>query len=305
MFVTSKFNPDDLPLDKVSGLVNAIGRVNLKDGYTKADLESIENIVEGALSDVDGFNINEYGSLPTKTNIGMIERRLIELDTILRTRLRSTGEVNLRKYRETIKKFKSLEKVLDTIKDIEPNPIGVDDKLFVTNGLDSWRGSMPEKKYSFLTEVELSKAVNKLLKDSQFLQYSITTTDAAYTADRINLLLDRWYLSNTYKETLEPAIILKQLLNKTEIMYEDVVLLLLEPNKIKEFMDKSLTDLFNSINRASGILKNDYWLTDQQIKDWSNSDTDVTALTRFADDDATVIILAIVAIMRYRKPIEL
>lgn len=235
----------------------------------------------------------------------MIERRLIELDTILRTRLRSTGEVNLRKYRETIKKFKSLEKVLDTIKDIEPNPIGVDDKLFVTNGLDSWRGSMPEKKYSFLKEVELSKAVNKLLKDSQFLQYSITTTDAAYTADRINLLLDRWYLSNTYKETLEPAIILKQLLNKTEIMYEDVVLLLLEPNKIKEFMDKSLTDLFNSINRASGILKNDDWLTDQQIKDWSNSDTDVTALTRFADDDATVIILAIVAIMRYRKPIEL
>lgn len=305
MFVTSKFNPDDLPLDKVSGLVNAIGRVNLKDGYTKADLESIENIVEGALSDVDGFNINEYGSLPTKTNIGMIERRLIELDTILRTRLRSTGEVNLRKYRETIKKFKSLEKVLDTIKDIEPNPIGVDDKLFVTNGLDSWRGSMPEKKYSFLKEVELSKAVNRLLKDSQFLQYSITTTDAAYTADRINLLLDRWYLSNTYKETLEPAIILKQLLNKTEIMYEDVVLLLLEPNKIKEFMDKSLTDLFNSINRASGILKNDDWLTDQQIKDWSNSDTDVTALTRFADDDATVIILAIVAIMRYRKPIEL
>lgn len=305
MFVTSKFNPDDLPLDKVSGLVNAIGRVNLKDGYTKADLESIENIVEGALSDVDGFNINEYGSLPTKTNIGMIERRLIELDTILRTRLRSTGEVNLRKYRETIKKFKSLEKVLDTIKDIEPNPIGVDDKLFVTNGLDSWRGSMPEKKYSFLKEVELSKAVNKLLKDSQFLQYSITTTDAAYTADRINLLLDRWYLSNTYKETLEPAIILKQLLNKTEIMYEDVVLLLLEPNKIKEFMDKSLTDLFNSINRASGILKNDDWLTDQQIKDWSNSDTDITALTRFADDDATVIILAIVAIMRYRKPIEL
>ena len=305
MFVTSKFNPDDLPLDKVSGLVNAIGRVNLKDGYTKADLESIENIVEGALSDVDGFNINEYGSLPTKTNIGMIERRLIELDTILRTRLRSTGEVNLRKYRETIKKFKSLEKVLDTIKDIEPNPIGVDDKLFVTNGLDSWRGSMPEKKYSFLKEVELSKAVNRLLKDSQFLQYSITTTDAAYTADRINLLLDRWYLSNTYKETLEPAIILKQLLNKTEIMYEDVVLLLLEPNKIKEFMDKSLTDLFNSINRASGILKNDYWLTDQQVKDWSNSDTDITALTRFADDDATVIILAIVAIMRYRKPIEL
>lgn len=305
MFVTSKFNPDDLPLAKVSGLVNAIGRVNLKDGYTKADLESIENIVEGALSDVDGFNINEYGSLPTKTNIGMIERRLIELDTILRTRLRSTGEVNLRKYRETIKKFKSLEKVLDTIKDIEPNPIGVDDKLFVTNGLDSWRGSMPEKKYSFLKEVELSKAVNKLLKDSQFLQYSITTTDAAYTADRINLLLDRWYLSNTYKETLEPAIILKQLLNKTEIMYEDVVLLLLEPNKIKEFMDKSLNDLFNSINRASGILKNDDWLTDQQIKDWSNSDTDITALTRFADDDATVIILAIVAIMRYRKPIEL
>ena len=305
MFVTSKFNPDDLPLDKVSGLVNAIGRVNLKDGYTKADLESIENIVEGALSDVDGFNINEYGSLPTKTNIGMIERRLIELDTILRTRLRSTGEVNLRKYRETIKKFKSLEKVLDTIKDIEPNPIGVDDKLFVTNGLDSWIGSMPEKKYSFLKEVELSKAVNRLLKDSQFLQYSITTTDAAYTADRINLLLDRWYLSNTYKETLEPAIILKQLLNKTEIMYEDVVLLLLEPNKIKEFMDKSLTDLFNSINRASGILKNDDWLTDQQIKDWSNSDTDITALTRFADDDATVIILAIVAIMRYRKPIEL
>ena len=305
MFVTSKFNPDDLPLDKVSGLVNAIGRVNLKDGYTKADLESIENIVEGTLSDVDGFNINEYGSLPTKTNIGMIERRLIELDTILRTRLRSTGEVNLRKYRETIKKFKSLEKVLDTIKDIEPNPIGVDDKLFVTNGLDNWRGSMPEKKYSFLKEVELSKAVNKLLKDSQFLQYSITTTDAAYTADRINLLLDRWYLSNTYKETLEPAIILKQLLNKTEIMYEDVVLLLLEPNKIKEFMDKSLNDLFNSINRASGILKNDDWLSDQQIKDWSNSDTDITALTRFADDDATVIILAIVAIMRYRKPIEL
>ena len=103
---------------------------------------------------------------------------------------------------------------------------------------------------------------------------------------------------------MESGVILKTMLSKPEILYTDVVSILSDIKVLEDFINKLMSDMFVSINRANELIRYD-WCDDKSLKEWIVEETKISGFGEYIYDNESVLILSIVAIIKYGITIEL
>ena len=294
MFTTLKFDLESMSLEDVKKLHYALSNIDLEKGYTRSDLESIELAAPGAITDIDEFSMNEYGSVPSKVNITTIERRLSVLSNEVNGKVRSLHDKQLGKYRLMLSKCKKILKVIDQLKDVKPvKSDTANDVLAIIN-------------YEAFTvgTSELTKLIRVMNKEDILFRTKDTTGVADLDITRINFLLDNARRCENQFDSMESGVILKTMLSKPEILYTDVVSILSDIKVLEDFINKLMSDMFASINRANELIRYD-WADDKYLKEWIIEETKISGFGEYIYDNESVLILSIVAIIKYGITIEL
>ena len=111
---------------QLSNIEKTVIDFDISRGYTRNDLESLENMIPGLFTDLEDFNFNEYPSTPSKVNFHIVERKLKQLKDELSDTLNSKHKHYVEIYGKTIKELNSMKDLLIRVKEYTPNPIVAD-----------------------------------------------------------------------------------------------------------------------------------------------------------------------------------
>lgn len=274
---------------QLSNIEKTVIDFDISRGYTRNDLESLENMIPGIFTDLEDFNFNEYPSTPSKVNFHIVERKLKQLKDELSDTLNSKHKHYVEIYGKTIKELNSIKDLLIRVKDYTPNPIISDlnsvmvysnefDGVFISDCIYSNSNIIP-KYIRELADVTL----NGRIMEYNYLVDSIEEPD----------LIDN---RNEFNYT-----ILKEVLGISEIKYDSVMNLLSNPNKLEEFIDKTITMLISTLTEVKELLSYRYIESDITQNRWISIASNLEKFTPIANDKLSLFLIRVLALFKYGK----
>lgn len=274
---------------QLSNIEKTVIDFDISRGYTRNDLESLENMIPGLFTDLEDFNFNEYPSTPSKVNFHIVERKLKQLKDELSDTLNNKHKHYVEIYGKTIKELNGMKDLLIRVKEYTPNPIVSDlnsvmvysnefDSVFISDCIYSNSNLIP-KYIRELADVTL----NGRIMEYNYLVDTIEEPD----------LIDN---RNEFNYT-----ILKEVLGISEIKYDSVMNLLSNPNKLEEFIDKTITMLISTLTEVKELLSYRYVESDRTQNRWITIASNLEKFTPIANDKLSLFLIRVLALFKYGK----
>lgn len=274
---------------QLSNIEKTVIDFDISRGYTRNDLESLENMIPGLFTDLEDFNFNEYPSTPSKVNFHIVERKLKQLKDELSDTLNSKHKHYVEIYGKIIKELNSMKDLLIRVKEYTPNPIVADlnsvmvysnefDSVFISDCIYSNSNIIP-KYIRELADVTL----NGRIMEYNYLVDTIEEPD----------LIDN---RNEFKYT-----ILKEVLDVSEIKYDSIMNLLSNPNKLEEFIDKTITMLISTLTEVKELVSYRYVESDKTQNRWISIASNLEKFTPIANDKLSLFLIRVLALFKYGK----
>lgn len=274
---------------QLSNIEKTVIDFDISRGYTRNDLESLENMIPGLFTDLEDFNFNEYPSTPSKVNFHIVERKLKQLKDELSDTLNGKHKHYVEIYGKTIKELNDMKDLLIRVKEYTPNPIVFDlnsvmvysdefDSVFISDCIYSNSNIIP-KYIRELADVTL----NGKIMEYNYLVDTIEEPD----------LLDN---RNEFNYS-----ILKEVLCVNEIKYDSIMNLLSNPNKLEEFIDKTITMLIYTLTEVKELLSYRYVESDKTQNRWISIASNLEKFTPIANDKLSLFLIRVLALFKYGK----
>lgn len=274
---------------QLSNIEKTVIDFDISRGYTRNDLESLENMIPGLFTDLEDFNFNEYPSTPSKVNFHIVERKLKQIKDELSDTLNSKHKHYVEIYGKTIKELNNMKDLLLRVKDYTPNPIVSDlnsvmvysnefDSVFISDYIYSNSNTIP-KYIRELADVTL----NGRIMEYNYLVDTIEEPDLVDNRNEFNYT------------------ILKEVLYINEIKYDSIMNLLSNPNKLEEFIDKTITMLIYTLTEVKESLSYRYVESDKTQNRWISIVSNLEKFTPIANDKLSLFLIRVLALFKYGK----
>lgn len=274
---------------QLSNIEKTVIDFDISRGYTRNDLESLENMIPGLFTDLEDFNFNEYPSTPSKVNFHIVERKLKQLKDELSDTLNSKHKHYVEIYGKTIKELNGMKDLLIRVKDYTPNPIVADlnSVMIYSNEFDS----------VFISDCIYSNSIiiPKYIRELADVTLNGRIMEYNYLVDTIEEpdLLDN---RNEFNYT-----ILKEVLCINEVKYDSIMNLLSNPNKLEEFIDKTITMLISTLTEVKELLSYRYVESDKTQNRWVSIASNLEKFTPIANDKLSLFLIRVLALFKYGK----
>lgn len=274
---------------QLSNIEKTVIDFDISRGYTRNDLESLENMIPGLFRDLEDFNFNEYPSTPSKVNFHIVERKLKQLKDELSDTLNSKHKHYVEIYGKTIKELNGMKDLLIRVKEYTPNPIVSDlnsvmvysdefDSVFISDCIYSNSNIIP-KYIRELADVTL----NGRIMEYNYLVDTIEEPDLVDNRNEFNYT------------------ILKEVLCINEVKYDSIMNLLSNPNKLEEFIDKTITMLISTLTEVKELLSYRYVESDKTQNRWVSIASNLEKFTPIANDKLSLFLIRVLALFKYGK----
>lgn len=286
-FNTSEFDLESIDDVTLNNIVKDIESIDLTIGYSRADLESIENRLEGAFTDIEEFDFREIPTGVSKVNLNIIRNRLNELRNIV-------GQGINTRYNTYVSIYGSLTHELYCILDLISN-FSVETPTPLLDSLDSV--------YLYDTEYDSVKLVDAVFSKYPKLYTKVRLLRDSSKNDRINSF--NYIIENMidcdnnldYKKEYSYSI-LKKVLNTNEITYNNTISLFSNSNDLKDFINTITSDLLSTLADLKDILQYDYG-DDKYHTRWFNSASRLDKYISIANDKDSLKLLKLLSLFRY------
>lgn len=277
---------DDVTLNQ---LVKEVRSIDLTNGYSRNDLESIENKLPGAFTDMEEFDFRELPTGISKVNINIVDKRISELRQAIGNGITGRYHAYINVYSSLIYELNSILNCIEDVKDHTPTPVvdSIDSVYLHTDEYDSHNLSTVvfSNQHSILTRIRLLRDSTKNDRINKF-NYMIDDI-----VGDMNDLID---CKPEYRFS-----ILKRVLNTNEITYDSVVSLFSNSNNLMEFINNTTADLLDILSNLKDIIVRDMFGDDIYYNQWLASVSKLDKYTSIADDKSSLKLIKLLATFRY------
>lgn len=277
---------DDVTLNQ---LVKEVRSIDLTNGYSRNDLESIENKLPGAFTDMEEFDFRELPTGISKVNINIVDKRISELRQAIGNGITGRYHAYINVYSSLIYELNSILNCIEDVKDHTPTPVvdSIDSVYLHTDEYDSHNLSTVvfSNQHSILTRIRLLRDSTKNDRINKF-NYMIDDI-----VGDMNDLID---CKPEYRFS-----ILKRVLNTNEITYDSVVSLFSNSNNLMEFINNTTADLLDVLSNLKDIIVRDMFGDDIYYNQWLASVSKLDKYTSIADDKSSLKLIKLLATFRY------
>lgn len=277
---------DDVTLNQ---LVKEVRSIDLTNGYSRNDLESIENKLPGAFTDMEEFDFRELPTGISKVNINIVDKRISELRQAIGNGITGRYHAYINVYSSLIYELNSILNCIEDVKDHTPTPVvdSIDSVYLHTDEYDSHNLSTVvfSNQHSILTRIRLLRDSTKNDRINKF-NYMIDDI-----VGDMNDLID---CKPEYRFS-----ILKRVLNTNEITYDSVVSLFSNSNNLMEFINNTTADLLDILSNLKDIIVRDMFGDDIYYNQWLASVSKLDKYTSIADDRSSLKLIKLLATFRY------
>lgn len=286
-FNTSEFDLESIDDVTLNNIVKDIESIDLTIGYSRADLESIENRLEGAFTDIEEFDFREIPTGVSKVNLNIISNRLNELRNIVGQGINTRYNTYVSIYGSLTHELDCILDIVDKFKEDSPTPL--------LDSLDSV--------YLYDTEYDSIKLVDAVFSKYPKLYTKVRLLRDSSKNDRINSfnyiienMID-YDINLDYKKEYSYSI-LKKVLNTNEITYNNTISLFSNSNDLKDFINTITSDLLSTLAELKDILQYDYG-DDKYHTRWFNSASRLDKYISIANDKDSLKLLKLLSLFRY------
>lgn len=277
---------DDVTLNQ---LVKEVRSIDLTNGYSRNDLESIENKLPGAFTDMEEFDFRELPTGISKVNINIVDKRISELRQAIGNGITGRYHAYINVYSSLIYELNSILNCIEDVKDHTPTPVvdSIDSVYLHTDEYDSHNLSTVvfSNQHSILTRIRLLRDSTKNDRINKF-NYMIDDI-----VGDMNDLID---CKPEYRFS-----ILKRVLNTNEITYDSVVSLFSNSNNLMEFINNTTADLLDVLSNLKDIIVRDMFGDHIYYNQWLASVSKLDKYTSIADDKSSLKLIKLLATFRY------
>lgn len=122
----TEFDLESMNEVQVGQLAKVLDSFPINGGYSRQDIEAIENTIPGAFTNVDGFNIKEIPTYASDVNLRMIVKRLSELKLMTNEHMNRRYDYYLSMFASTINQLELIVATLKLYRDCTPSPLSTD-----------------------------------------------------------------------------------------------------------------------------------------------------------------------------------
>lgn len=285
-FGSSSFDLESIDNMTLNSLIKDISDIDLTSGYSRADLESIENRLPGAFTDLEEFDFRELPSGVSRVNLNIVEKRLFELRKEIGGGITNRYHSYVNIYGNLIHELTSILSIVDKFKEDTPSPLIEDlDSVYLHDtDFDSIK----------LTDVVFSKYNGLYTKVRLLRDNSKNDRINAFNfiiEDMINMddLIDS---KKEYKYS-----ILKNILNTNEITYNNTISLFSNSNSLNEFIKNTTDELLKTLAELKDIITWDY--NDDATTKWAASSARLDKYVSLANDRHSRKLITLLSTFRY------
>ncbi len=286
-FNTTEFDLESIDDMTLNNIVKDIESIDLTIGYSRADLESIENRLNGAFTDIEEFDFREIPTGVSKVNLNIIGKRLQELKSMI-------GQGINNRYNNYVTIYGSLTHELNCILDLVSN-FSVETPTPLLDNLDSV--------YLYDTEYDSIKLVDAVFSKYPKLYTKVRLLRDSSKNDRINsfnFIIEDMINCDTdidYKKEYAYSI-LKKVLNTNEITYINTISLFSNSNDLKDFITNITNELLSTLAELKDILSYDYGNDDLHNR-WITNVSRLDKYISIANDKDSLKLLKLLSLFRY------
>lgn len=284
----SKFDLESIDDNTLNNLVRDIENIDLVNGYSRADLESIENIISGAFTDIEEFDFREIPTGISKVNYMVISKRLDELRSEIGLGINNRYHTYLNMYGSLTAELSSISRLLEKHRDDTPSPLI--DSLDSVYLFDGEYDSIKLTTFNFDNQTTFYNKV-RLLRDSN-LNEKITLFN--YKVEDILGNLD--CLIDTKREYRYS--ILKRALGVNDITYDRVIGIFSNSNDLDILINTVTADVLHVLVDLKDIIMWDY-SNDTSHSRWVTSIAKLNRFNALASDKHSLKLLRLLALFRY------
>ena len=276
---------DDMTLNQ---LVKDVGAIDLTNGYSRNDLESIEGKLPGAFTDVEDFDFREIPTGISKVNLNLVDKRISEIRHAIGQGINNRYHIYINIYSSLMYELNGLLGVIDNVKDDTPTPVldSVDSVYLYNDEYDSYNLNTVvfSKHNTILTKIRLLRDVTKNDRINNF----------NYMID--NIIGEMNDLSDCKPEYRFS--ILKRVLGTTEITYDNAVSLFSNSNDLRDFINNTTTELLDVLSNLKELINWDM-ITDEVHNRWVTNTAKLDKYTAISNDRASLKLIKLLATFRY------
>lgn len=276
---------DDMTLNQ---LVKDVGALDLTNGYSRNDLESIENKLPGAFTDVEDFDFREIPTGISKVNLNLVDKRISEIRHAIGQGINNRYHTYINIYSSLIYELNGLLGVIDSVKDDTPTPVldSVDSVYLYNDEYDSYNLNTVvfSNRNVILTKIRLLRDATKNDRINNF-NYMID--------DIIGEMNDLSDCKPEYRFS-----ILKRVLGTTEITYDNAVSLFSNSNDLRDFINNTTTELLDVLSNLKELINWDM-ITDEVHNRWVTNTGKLDKYTAISNDRASLKLIKLLATFRY------
>lgn len=286
-FNTSEFDLESIDDMTLNNIVKDIESIDLTIGYSRADLESIENRLNGAFTDIEEFDFREIPTGVSKVNLNIIGKRLQELKSMI-------GQGINNRYNNYVSIYGSLTHELNCILDLVSN-FSVETPTPLLDNLDIV--------YLYDTEYDSIKLVDAVFSKYPKLYTKVRLLRDSSKNDRINsfnFIIEDMINCDTdidYKKEYAYSI-LKKVLNTNEITYINTISLFSNSNDLKDFITNITNELLSTLAELKDIISYDYGNDDLHNR-WITNVSRLDKYISIANDKDSLKLLKLLSLFRY------
>ena len=276
---------DDMTLNQ---LVKDVGAIDLTNGYSRNDLESIESKLPGAFTDVEDFDFREIPTGISKVNLNLVDKRIFEIRHAIGQGIINRYHTYINIYSSLVYELNGILDCIDYVKDDTPTP--------VVDSIDSV--------YLYNDEYNSYNLNTVVFSNHRLILTKIRLLRDATKNDRINnfnyiiddILGDMNDLSDCKPEYRFS--ILKGVLGSTEITYSNAVSLFSNSNNLREFINNTTTELLDVLSNLKELINCDM-SNDEVHNRWVTNTVRLDKYTAISNDRASLKLIKLLATFRY------
>lgn len=277
---------DNLQLSNIGKYVNSF---DVNKGYTRSDLESLENLIPGLFTDVEDFSFSEFPSTISRVNFNIVNRKLEELKQELSGTINSKHLQYVELYGKIIKELNSIKSLLCRVKDYTPNPIIADinsvmvysdsfDSIFITDCIYTNSNIIPK----YIRELA-DTTLNGRIVEYNYLVDTIPEPDLTDIRSEYNYS------------------ILKEVLGVNIIKYDDIMNLFSNPTKLEEYIDNKIILLIDTLTEVKENISYKFIESDITQNSWIDASSRLEQFIAISNDVLSSKLLSVLALFKYGK----
>lgn len=284
------FDLEDMPITEVLSLHSKVLALKQSSAFSRSDLESLENTVTGAVTDDASIDMNEYSSVPSAHNYSIIISRINDIGRMIEGRYSKFYSNMLSDYRLLYAMCTKMGQVLYNFRTSRVNPVDISSRIYFYGDAIATL----ETFYPFMVTSDTAFSAKK--NDIEALNLADTLN--SMIVDYKSYYASRELSTEFSKVDANSFILIKDLLDKDSFTYNDVVSLLVNPDKIMHFLNNLKDSMLSSLSDVSANLK--YNWSDDITTRWSGQDMIQGNITKYIADDTSLVLLDIIGKIRYR-----